>query len=397
MADAPLKGVRVLELARILAGPWAGQTLADLGADVIKVENPDGGDDTRSWGPPFMKGADGDDLDAAYYHGVNRNKRSVVADLKSPEGQEFVRRLAAQSDILIENFKTGGLAKYGLDYQSLRKVNPKLIYCSITGFGHTGPYAAYAGYDFIVQGMSGLMSITGESDGQPMKAGVAVADLFTGIYSVIGILAALRHAEATGQGQHIDMALLDAQAGVLANQNMNYLATGVSPKRIGNENPNIVPYEVVPVADGHIILAVGNDGQFERACKILGLDALPADPRFATNEARVKNRELLRTFITPATQRFAKKDLLSACEANAVPVGTINSIGEMFEDEQIKARGLRIDLKDFEGNAIPGVRTPIVMSQTPLRYDTPSPRLGQHTDEVIAELELLEKGGPRQV
>lgn len=392
MADAPLKGVRVLELARILAGPWAGQTLADLGADVIKVENPDGGDDTRSWGPPFMKGADGEDLDAAYYHGVNRNKRSVTADLKSPEGQDFVCRLAAQSDILIENFKTGGLAKYGLDYESLKKINPKLIYCSITGFGHTGPYASFAGYDFIVQGMSGLMSITGEKDGQPMKTGVAVADLFTGIYSVIGILAALRHAEKTGEGQHIDMALLDTQAGVLANQNMNYLATGISPKRIGNENPNIVPYEVVPVADGHIILAVGNDGQFERACTILGLDTLPADPRFATNEARVEHRELLRTFITPATQRFAKKDLLAVCEANAVPVGTINSIGEMFDDEQVKARGLRVDLPDFEGNTIPGVRTPIVMSQTPLRYDTPSPRLGQHTDEVMAELEGLERG-----
>ncbi|MGB8817254.1 MAG: CaiB/BaiF CoA-transferase family protein [Rhizobiaceae bacterium] len=390
MADAPLKGVRVLELARILAGPWAGQTLADLGADVIKVENPDGGDDTRAWGPPFIKGADGDELDAAYYHGVNRNKRSVTADLKSAAGQELVRRLVRQSDILIENFKTGGLAKYGLDYESLKTLNPKLIYCSITGFGHTGPDAALAGYDFIVQGMSGLMSITGEADGLPMKTGVAVADLFTGIYSVIGILAALRHAEATGQGQHIDMALLDTQAGVLANQNMNYLATGISPKRIGNENPNIVPYEVVAASDGHVILAVGNDGQFERACKILALEALPADPRFATNEARVENRVLLRTLIAPAAAKFTKKDLLAACEANAVPVGTINTIGEMFEEPQIKARGLRIDLKDFEGNAIPGVRTPIMMSQTPLRYETPSPRLGQHTDEVMAELARLE-------
>lgn len=393
MNNAPLKGVRVLELARILAGPWAGQTLADLGADVIKVENPDSGDDTRSWGPPFIKGADGDELDAAYYHGVNRNKRSVTADLKSPEGQDFVRRLAAQSDILIENFKTGGLDKYGLDYASLKKVNPKLVYCSITGFGHTGPYSAYAGYDFIVQGMSGLMSITGDSDGLPMKTGVAVADLFTGIYSVIGILAALRHAEATGQGQHIDMALLDSQAGVLANQNMNYLATGISPKRIGNENPNIVPYEVVAASNGHIILAVGNDGQFERACKILGLDDLPADPRFATNEARVANRVTLRSLITPAAAKFTKKDLLAACEANAVPVGTINTIGEMFEDPQVKARGLRIDLKDFEGNAIPGVRTPILMSETPLRYDTPSPRLGQHNVEVHADLERWEKTG----
>jgi crotonobetainyl-CoA:carnitine CoA-transferase CaiB-like acyl-CoA transferase len=344
-------------------------------------------------GRPFIKGADGDELDAAYYHGVNRNKRSVTADLKSPEGQDFVRRLAAQSDILIENFKTGGLDKYGLDYASLKKVNPKLVYCSITGFGHTGPYSAYAGYDFIVQGMSGLMSITGDSDGLPMKTGVAVADLFTGIYSVIGILAALRHAEATGQGQHIDMALLDSQAGVLANQNMNYLATGISPKRIGNENPNIVPYEVVAASNGHIILAVGNDGQFERACKILGLDDLPADPRFATNEARVANRVTLRSLITPAAAKFTKKDLLAACEANAVPVGTINTIGEMFEDPQVKARGLRIDLKDFEGNAIPGVRTPILMSETPLRYDTPSPRLGQHNVEVHADLERWEKTG----
>ena len=386
MPDAPLKGVRVLELARILAGPWAGQTLADLGADVIKVENPDGGDDTRTWGPPFIKGGDGEQLDAAYYHGVNRNKRSVIADLTTAEGQDFVRRLAAQSDILIENFKTGGLTKYGLDYEALRKINPKLIYCSITGFGHTGPYASFAGYDFIVQGMSGLMSITGESGGQPMKTGVAVADLFTGVYSVVGILAALRHAEKTGQGQHIDMALLDAQAGVLANQNMNFLATGKSPQRIGNENPNIVPYEVVPVSDGHVILAVGNDGQFERACKILGLEALPIDPRFATNEARVEHRELLRTFIAPATLKLAKKDLLTACKANAVPVGTINSIGEMFDDPQVKARGLRVDLADSEGNIIPGVRTPIIMSETPLRYDAPSPRLGEHQAQVLADL-----------
>jgi crotonobetainyl-CoA:carnitine CoA-transferase CaiB-like acyl-CoA transferase len=392
MHNAPLKGVRVLELARILAGPWAGQTLADLGADVIKVENPDGGDDTRSWGPPFLKGKDGEDLDAAYYHGVNRNKRSVIADLKTPEGQDFVRRLAAQSDILIENFKTGGLTKYGLDFESLRFINPKLIYCSITGFGHTGPYASFAGYDFIVQGMSGLMSITGEKDGQPMKTGVAVADLFTGVYSVIGILAALRHAESTGQGQHIDMALLDTQAGVLANQNMNYLATGISPQRIGNENPNIVPYEVVPVSDGHIILAVGNDGQFERACAILGLNTLPVDPRFATNEVRVANRELLRTFIAPATSAFTKAALLDACEAKAVPVGTINSIGEMFDDSQVKARGLRIDLTDGEGNIIPGVRTPIMMSETPLRYDTPSPKLGEHQEAVMADLVRWERG-----
>lgn len=390
MHNAPLKGVRVLELARILAGPWAGQTLADLGADVIKVENPDGGDDTRTWGPPFITDANGDSLDAAYYHGVNRNKRSVTANLTTPEGQDFVRRLAAQSDILIENFKTGGLAKYGLDYASLSAVNPKLIYCSITGFGHTGPYATFAGYDFIIQGMSGLMSITGAKDGEPMKAGVAVADLFTGVYSVVAILAALRNAEATGQGQHIDMSLLDTQAGVLANQNMNYLATGISPQRIGNENPNIVPYEVVPVSDGHIILAVGNDGQFARMCAILKLNDLPSDQRFATNGERVANRELLRTLIVKTTMTFTKAALLAAFEAQAVPIGTINSIGEMFADEHVKARGLRVDLADRAGNVIPGVRTPIILSRTPLRYDTPSPRLGEHQAEVFADLERWE-------
>ena len=392
MADAPLKGVRVLELARILAGPWAGQTLADLGADVIKVESPGSGDDTRSWGPPFITNKDGENLGAAYYHGVNRNKRSVTADLKTLEGQDFVRRLAAQSDIFIENFKFNGLAQYGLDYVSLAKINPRLIYCSITGFGQTGPYAANAGYDFIIQGMSGLMSITGEATGQPMKVGVAVADIFTGVYSVIGILAALRHAEKTGQGQHIDMSLLDTQAGVLANQNMNFLATGKSPVRRGNDHPNIVPYEVVPTSDGHLILAVGNDGQFARACKILGLDDLPQDERFVTNEARVTNRVVLRAFITPQTVKFTRAELLSACEANAVPVGTINTISEMFDDSQIKARALRVDLEDSDGNMIPGVRTPIVMSQTPLRYDSPSPKLGEHQAEVLADLETWERG-----
>jgi crotonobetainyl-CoA:carnitine CoA-transferase CaiB-like acyl-CoA transferase len=386
MHNAPLKGVKVIELARILAGPWAGQTLADLGADVIKIENPDGGDDTRQWGPPFIKGADGENLSAAYYHAVNRNKRSIVADLKSESGRELVRRLVARADIFIENFKFGGLAAYGLDYETLRQINPKLIYCSITGFGHTGPYAANAGYDYIVQGMSGLMSVTGEADGEPMKVGVAFADIFSGVYSVIGILAALRHAEATGQGQHIDMALLDSQAGVLANQNLNFLATGKSPSRIGNRHPNIVPYEVVPVADGHLILAVGNDGQFARVCKILGIAELATDPRFITNKDRVANREVLRDLMTPQTAKFTRTDLLAACEANAVPAGAINTIGEMFDDPQVKARALRIDLEDSNGNMIPGVRTPIVMSQTPLRYDTPSPRLGEHQDEVLNDL-----------
>ncbi|MFC3164503.1 CaiB/BaiF CoA transferase family protein [Ciceribacter thiooxidans] len=386
----PLAGIRVIELARVLAGPWAGQMLADMGADVIKVENPEGGDDTRAWGPPFVEGKDGENLSAAYYHSTNRNKRSIAVDLKSEEGRDIVRRLVATADVVIENFKLGGLEKYGLDYESLKAINPKLVYCSITGFGQNGPYANFAGYDYIVQGMSGFMSITGEPDGQPMKAGVAIADIFTGIYAVTAIQAALIHAMKTGEGQHVDMALLDVMAAVLANQNMNYLVSGKAPVRLGNAHPNISPYEVVPTADGHLILAVGNDGQFKRLCTILGIAAVADDERFSTNKARVANKAEVRRIVSGETAKWVKRDLLTACESNAVPAGPINSIAEMFDDPQVKARGLRIDLDDVDGNSIPGVRTPIVLSKTPLRYERPSPRIGEHQDEVLAELADIE-------
>ena len=386
----PLAGIRVIELARVLAGPWAGQMLADLGADVIKVENPDGGDDTRQWGPPFVEGRDGENLSAAYYHSANRGKRSIVADLRTEEGQELVRRLVKTADVVIENFKLGGLVKYGLDYESLKGINPKIVYCSITGFGQTGPYAGLAGYDYIVQGMSGFMSITGEPDGQPVKAGVAIADIFTGIYAVSAIEAALIHALKTGEGQLVDMALLDVQSAVLANQNMNYLISGKPPVRLGNAHPNISPYEVVPTADGYLILAVGNDGQFRRLCAILGIDTYADDERYATNKARVANSNEVRAFISARTLTWNKADLLKACEDNAVPAGAINTIEDMFSDPQIKARGLRIDLEDGAGTMIPSVRTPIVLSETPLTYTRPSPRLGEHQEEVLAELAELE-------
>jgi crotonobetainyl-CoA:carnitine CoA-transferase CaiB-like acyl-CoA transferase len=365
--------------------------LADMGADVIKVESPEGGDDTRAWGPPFVESKDGDNLSAAYYHSTNRGKRSITIDLKTEEGRKTVRRLVKTADVVIENFKRGGLEKYGLDYQSLRALNPKLIYCSITGFGQTGPYADFAGYDYIVQGMSGFMSITGEPDGQPMKAGVAVADIFTGIYSVTAIQAALIHAMRTGQGQHIDMALLDVQSAILANQNMNYLISGKAPVRLGNAHPNISPYEVVPTADGFLILAVGNDGQFRRLCKILGIDAIADDERYATNKARVAHKVEVRQIVSTETLKWMKRDLLTACEINAVPAGPINSIEEMFADPQVQARGLRVDLEAADGTVIPGVRTPIVLSETPLHYNRPSPRLGEHQDEVLAELADIER------
>ncbi|MBY8915807.1 CoA transferase [Nitratireductor sp. L1-7-SE] len=386
MNKLPLKGVRVIELARILAGPWAGQVLADLGADVIKVENPNGGDDTRKWGPPFVEGADGENLSAAYYHSCNRGKRSIALDFSKPEEAKKLKKLIATADVLIENFKLGGLKKYGLDYESLKAINPRLVYCSITGFGQTGPYAPRAGYDFIIQGMSGLMSITGAPGGEPQKVGVAVSDIFTGLYSVIAIQAALRHAEATGQGQHIDMALLDSQVAVLANQNMNYLISGNSPVQMGNAHMNIAPYEVLPVKDGHIILAVGNDGQFQRFCKIVGLDDLPADERFATNPARVANRAALRERIVATLAGWEKAELLGKFDANAVPASPINTIEEMFNDPQVKARGMQLSLDDGHGAALPSVRAPINLSQTPLAYERPSPRLGEHTAEILCEI-----------
>lgn len=387
MAEPPLKGIRVIELARILAGPWAGQLLADLGCDVIKVENPDGGDDTRKWGPPFVTSHDGENLSAAYYHCCNRGKRSIAIDFSTPEGAETVRKLVADADVFIENFKVGGLKKYGLDYASLKAVNPRLVYCSVTGFGQDGPYAPRAGYDFIVQGMAGMMSITGEPGREPQKAGVAISDIFTGLYSVIAIQAALRHAEQTGQGQHIDMALFDTQMSVLGNQNLNYLVSGVSPVQMGNAHMNIAPYEVLPVKDGHFILAVGNDGQFQRFCQVVGLTDLPGDPDFATNPARVGNRARLRERIIASLENLERAPLLAELEKAGVPASPINTIGQAFADPQAIARGMRLDLDDGRGNKLPSVRAPMVMSETPLVYDRPSPRLGEHTAEILAELE----------
>ena len=383
----PLHGVRVIELARILAGPWAGQLLADLGADVIKVENPDGGDDTRKWGPPFVTGHDGENLSAAYYHSTNRGKRSIALDFATPEGAETVRKLVATADVLIENFKLGGLKKYGLDYDSLKAINPRLVYCSITGFGQDGPYAPRAGYDFIIQGMAGMMSITGEPGREPQKAGVAISDIFTGLYSVIAIQAALRHAEATGEGQWIDMALFDTQISVLGNQNLNYLVSGVSPVQMGNAHMNIAPYEVLPVKDGHFILAVGNDGQFRKFCAAVGLDALPADPDYATNPARVANRKALREILVERLSTFERDALLPMLETAGVPASPINTIGQAFADPQTIARGMRLDLDDGHGNSLPSVRAPMKMSATPPHYERPSPRLGEHTAEILAELE----------
>lgn len=389
-ADRPLAGIRVIEMARVLAGPWAGQMLADLGADVIKVEHPDGGDETRGWGPPFITGADGNPLSAAYFHAANRGKRSVAVDFKTPEGQATVRRLAATADVVIENFKVGGLAKYGLDHASLSTLNRRLVTCSITGFGQSGPYRDRPGYDFIIQGMAGFMSVTGEPDRQPMKAGVAIADVFSGVYAVAAIEAALIGALKTGRGRHIDIALMDVMLAAMANQNMNFLATGTPPNRLGNAHPNIAPYQVIETADGFVIIAVGNDGQFARLCKMLGLDDLPADPRFATNRTRVENRAALTGLLAGKTRRWRRDDLVAACEKANVPTGPINTIADAFADPQIIARGMRVDLPDAAGNPIASVRMPVMMDGLPLCADHPSPRLGEHTEEVLAELEAIE-------
>ena len=376
--DAPLKGVKVIELARILAGPWAGQTLADLGADVIKVEAPEG-DDTRRWGPPFVE-REGD-RSAAYFHATNRGKKSVTLDFRTPEGQESVRRLVADADVVIENFKLGGLAKYGLDYASLAQVNPRLIYCSITGFGQTGPYAHRAGYDFIIQGMSGLMSVTGEPEGQPQKVGVAVTDIFTGVYAATAILAALHQRGSSGTGQHIDMALLDVATAIMANQAMNYLTTGKPPGKMGNAHPNLAPYAVFDCADGWIIIATGNDGQYRKLCALLGLSALGTTPEFATNADRVANRQAMTEALTRATSQRSKADLLAACEAAGVPAGPINDLAEVFADPQVIARGLQIAPEGLKG-----VRSPMAFSGADLALDRPAPKLGEHQDEILGKL-----------
>ncbi|WP_427966666.1 CaiB/BaiF CoA transferase family protein [Altererythrobacter sp.] len=374
--NTPLAGLKVVELARILAGPWAGQTLADLGADVIKVESR-AGDDTRTWGPPFIE-QEGGRADAAYFHACNRGKKSVLADFRDPEDLLFVKRLIADADVVIENFKLGGLARFGLDYAALSARQPGLIYCSITGFGQTGPYAARAGYDVIVQGMSGMMDLTGDPDGSPQKIGVALADIISGLYAAIGIEAALLMRERTGQGQHIDIALLDSMVGVLANQAQNLFATGTPPRRMGNAHPNLAPYQPFAVADGHFILAVGNDAQFARLCDILGRQELASDPAYATNAKRVTNRDSLTAELGSSLAGWSMKDVLAACEDSGVPAGPINSVAEVFTDPQVVARGLRIDLP----GGTSGVRTPIGFNNASLRLEDPAPALGQH-DEVI--------------
>ncbi|MDJ1009683.1 MAG: CaiB/BaiF CoA-transferase family protein [Paracoccaceae bacterium] len=383
----PLAGLKVLELARILAGPWAGQVLADLGATVIKVESPKG-DDTRAWGPPFVERQG--DRSAAYFHSCNRGKLSVTADIKTEEGRALVRDLAAGADVLIENFKVGGLAKYGLDYPSLAALNPGLVYCSITGFGQTGPYAERAGYDYLIQGMSGLMSVTGAADGPPQKVGVAIMDLYAGLYSVIAIQAALAARATTGQGQHVDMSLLDAGTATLANQAMNFLATGTSPQRMGNQHPNIVPYEVFEVADGEIIIAAGNDAQFERLCAVLGREDLWDNADHRTNAGRVKARATLVPDLMAATRSWAKSALLERLREVGVPAAPINSVAEAFGDPHIEFRGLEV-----EADGVKGVRTPIMLGGDAMVSELPAPKLGEHNAAVKQDgWDAGERGSP---
>ncbi|MBI4273196.1 MAG: CoA transferase [Rhizobiales bacterium] len=384
----PLSGLRVLELARVLAGPWAGQILADLGAEVIKVERPGSGDDTRGWGPPFVEDKDGNSLGAAYYHACNRGKRSIALDLEDEKGKRVVHMLAKRSDILVENFKVGGLAKFGLDYASLAKENPRLIYCSITGFGQDGPYAHRAGYDLMIQGMGGIMSITGEAGGAPMRIGVAYADVFTGVYSAVAILAALAEREKTGRGAHLDMALLDTQVSVLANQSLFYLVSGQVPPRLGNAHATVVPYQVFPVADGHLIIACGNDAQFVRLCAVLGEPALAQNPDYKTNAGRVVHRDALIPRMIRLTVKFTRDDLLKKLEAVGVPAGPINTLADVFTDPQVLAREMRIDRPSAaaKGGKIPGVRAPITINGRHMASDRPSPELGEHSQEILREI-----------
>ena len=391
----PLGHIRVLDLSRVLAGPWASQMLADFGAEVIKVERPGEGDDTRGWGPPFLTNADGSRGDAAYYLSANRGKKSVAIDIARPKGQSLIRDLAARSDILLENFKVGGLKKYGLDYQSLRAANPKLIYCSITGFGQDGPYAQRAGYDFMIQGMGGIMSITGVPDGEPgagpVKSGVAFADLFTGLYAVSGILAALVHRERSGEGQYIDVALMDSQVAVLANQGLNYLVSGCPPPRLGNAHPNIVPYQTFATKDGHIIITVGTDRQFREFCRIAGLGALADDPRFTSNRSRVENRTNLVPLIAKAMTGRSTQEWVEALEAAAIPCGPINNIAQVFADSQVRHRGMKVELARGNGVKTPGIANPVRFSKSPVGYERAAPSLGADTDEVMHSLLQLDK------
>ncbi len=386
----PLTNIRVLDLSRILAGPWASQTLADLGADVIKIERPGSGDDTRSWGPPFISQPDGSPGDAAYFLSTNRGKRSVAIDISTADGQTLIRKLASKSDILIENFKVGGLKKYGLDYDTLKQENSGLIYCSITGFGQNGPYAARAGYDFMIQGMGGIMSITGQPDGSPgagpMKPGMAFADIFTGLYSVIGILGALHHRERTGTGQHIDMALLDTQVAVLGNQALNYFVSGKVPKRLGNAHPNVVPYQTFETADGHIIIAVGNDRQFKTFCELTGLNRLGEDERFSNNRGRVAHRDELIALLAGPVREKTTDQWIEILEDAAVPCGPINSIDQVFADPQVRARGMQLAMHRDDGVETPGIANPIRYSETPVEYARAAPALDSDTDQVLGDL-----------
>jgi len=395
-AMTSLSGIRVLDLSRVLAGPWCTQTLADLGADVIKIERPGSGDDTRGWGPPFLKDDAGHDTaEAAYYLGTNRNKRSVTCDIAQAVGQALIRELVPRCDVFVENFKVGDMARYGLDYASLKTLNPRLVYCSVTGFGQTGPYRERAGYDYAIQGMGGLMSVTGERDdigGGPQKVGVAVADLFTGMYATVAILAALRHAERSGEGQHVDMALLDTQVAMLANLGANYLVSGQVPGRAGNAHQNIVPYqvfEVAPAADGHkdhLILAVGNDGQYAKFCEVAGRPELASDPRFAKNQDRVRNRAVLVPILESVMMGRDKADWLAALEATKVPCGAINNLAEVFADPQVNQRGMVTEWDHPLRAGLRLVASPIKLSATPVRSDLPPPLLGQHTEEVLRDL-----------
>ena len=388
---SPLTGIRVLDLSRILAGPWSAQTFADLGAEVIKIERPGTGDDTRSWGPPFLTDTDGNETgEAAYFNSANRGKKSLTLDIADPEGQEIVRKLAAKSDVLLENYKVGGLARYGLGYEDVKKVNPGIVYCSITGFGQTGPYKDRAGYDFMIQAMGGIMSVTGEADdkpgGGPQKIGIALTDILTGLYTTIAALSALRLRDTTGTGQHIDMALFDVTAATMANQALNYLVSGVAPGRLGNAHPNIVPYQAFATSDDYVVVAVGNDGQYRRFCEFGGRPELVTDPRFASNADRVKNRDTLVPMIEDMMRSRSRAEWLDGLEAAGVPCGPINNLAQLFDDPQVKARGTRMDLPHPLAGTVPQVANPIRYSDAELAYTQAAPTLGQHTEEILAGL-----------
>jgi len=383
----PLAGFRVLDLSRILAGPWASQMLADLGAEVIKIERPGQGDDTRGWGPPYMSDESGNATsEAAYFHGANRGKLSVCIDMSSKQGQQLIRQLAERSDVLIENFKVGGLQKYDLDYASLKAINPKLIYCSITGFGQTGPYRERAGYDFMIQAMGGLMSVTGEREGEPMKVGVALSDVMTGLYAANAIQAALIHRLRGGEGQHIDLALLDVQVATLANQAMNYLASGNNPQRLGNAHPNIVPYQAFQAADGYLILAVGNDAQFARFCDLVGQPELASDERFKTNSNRVKNRDFLIPGLAEIMLTQKTDAWLEQLNQKGIPCGPIANIDQVFDNPQVQHRGMLLELDHPVAGKVPSVANPIRLSESAVTYDKAPPLLGQHTEQVVCDL-----------